>query len=224
MGPTVQRRLWAVLALVATALVVVLIIVFLVTNPWFLVLGLVGLALTVAGAWWLVTERMPRRIVILVLLLAVAASATRAALVQGLREIDRRHGLTGSRPAKPVLIANPWSGGGKFERFGLAGLAADLGVEVVVLDHGLDLAQLARDAIARGADCLGMAGGDGPQALAASIAIEHDIRSSASRGAPATTSRWTSGWTATTRARAWPPSVPEWSGESTTRRSATGSS
>jgi diacylglycerol kinase family enzyme len=34
---------------------------------------------------------------------------------------------------------------------------------------------LARDAIARGADCLGMAGGDGSQALVASIAIEHDV-------------------------------------------------
>jgi diacylglycerol kinase family enzyme len=47
--------------------------------------------------------------------------------------------------------------------------------ETVLLDHGLDLEQLARDAIAAGADCLGMAGGDGSQALVASIAIEHDI-------------------------------------------------
>ena len=44
-----------------------------------------------------------------------------------------------------------------------------------MLDHGLDLEQLARDAIARGADCLGMAGGDGSQALVASIAVEHDL-------------------------------------------------
>jgi diacylglycerol kinase family enzyme len=61
------------------------------------------------------------------------------------------------------------------EKFGLAELAAELGVEVVMLDRGLDLEQLARDAIARGADCLGMAGGDGSQALVASIAIEHDL-------------------------------------------------
>ena len=50
-----------------------------------------------------------------------------------------------------------------------------MGVEVVMLDRGLDLAQLARDAIARGADCLGMAGGDGSQALVASIATEHGL-------------------------------------------------
>ena len=42
-----------------------------------------------------------------------------------------------------------------------------------MLDRGLDLEQLARDAVARGADCLGMAGGDGSQALVASIAVEH---------------------------------------------------
>ena len=74
-----------------------------------------------------------------------------------------------------MLICNPWSGGGKVERFGLVELAHELGVETVMLDHGLDLEQLARDAIARGADCLGMAGGDGSQALVASIAVEHDL-------------------------------------------------
>ena len=61
------------------------------------------------------------------------------------------------------------------ERFGLLALAEELGIETVMLDDGLDLEQLARDAIARGADCLGMAGGDGSQALVASIAVEHDL-------------------------------------------------
>jgi diacylglycerol kinase family enzyme len=79
------------------------------------------------------------------------------------------------RPRYPVLLCNPWSGGGKVERFGLVELATSLGVETVMLDHGLDLAELARDAIARGADCLGMAGGDGSQALVASLAVEHDL-------------------------------------------------
>ncbi len=61
---------------------------------------------------------------------------------------------------------------GKVDKFGLVALANELGVETVMLDHGLDLEQLARDAVARGADCLGMAGGDGSQALVASIAVE----------------------------------------------------
>ena len=87
------------------------------------------------------------------------------------------HQLAGDRwrPKHPVLICNPWSGGGKVEKFGLLERARELGVDTVLLDHGLDLEQLARDAIAGGADCLGMAGGDGSQALVASIAIEHDL-------------------------------------------------
>ena len=74
-----------------------------------------------------------------------------------------------------MLLCNPWSGGGKVAKFGLKEIAAELGVETVFLAKGLDLGELARDAIARGADCLGMAGGDGSQALVAAICHEHDL-------------------------------------------------
>jgi diacylglycerol kinase family enzyme len=107
--------------------------------------------------------------------LAVAAAAARAALAPDRQEIDRLRAIKRVQPRKPVLLCNPWSGGGKVAKFGLARIAAEMGVEVVMLEMGLDLAELARLAIARGADCLGMAGGDGSQALVASIAHEHDI-------------------------------------------------
>ena len=74
-----------------------------------------------------------------------------------------------------MLLCNPWSGGGKVASFGLVERAEELGVEVVMLAEGLDLEELTRDAVARGADCLGMAGGDGSQALVASVAVEHGI-------------------------------------------------
>ena len=74
-----------------------------------------------------------------------------------------------------MLLCNPWSGGGKVEKFGLVEQAESLGVEAVLLDHGLELESLARDAVAGGADCLGMAGGDGSQALVASLAVEHRL-------------------------------------------------
>lgn len=115
------------------------------------------------------------RALVLAALVGLAATCARVALVPDLHELDRRRGVRRDRPNKPVLLCNPWSGGGKVEKFGLVEMARDLGVETVLLDHGLDLAQLAHDAIDRGADCLGMAGGDGSQALVASIAIEHDI-------------------------------------------------
>jgi len=115
------------------------------------------------------------RVFVAVALLAAAVVAGRAALVAGLRASASSTGHRVTPPAHAVLLCNPWSGGGKVERFGLAPLAASVGVDTVMLDHGLDLAELARGAIADGADCLGMAGGDGSQALVASIATEHDL-------------------------------------------------
>jgi len=78
-------------------------------------------------------------------------------------------------PAHPVLIMNPKSGGGKAERFQLAAECRQRGIEPVVLRRGDDLLQLAEDAVARGADVIGMAGGDGSQALVASVAAQHSI-------------------------------------------------
>ena len=114
-------------------------------------------------------------LVLLVVLLTGTVGLGHAALLHDLRARDALRPVTVPRPQRPVLICNPWSGGGKVAKFGLVELAGELGVEVVMLDRGLDLEQLARDAIARGADCLGMAGGDGSQALVASLAIEHDL-------------------------------------------------
>jgi len=115
------------------------------------------------------------RLVVLSVLLVGAVGLGRAALARDLHAHDELRPVSVRRPQHPVLICNPWSGNGKVEKFGLAELAREMGVEVVMLARGLDLEQLARDAIARGADCLGMAGGDGSQALVASIAIEHDL-------------------------------------------------
>jgi diacylglycerol kinase family enzyme len=78
-------------------------------------------------------------------------------------------------PAHPVLLYNPKSGGGKAERFSLADEAANRGIESVELTRGADLEKLVRDAVAGGADALAMAGGDGSQAVVASIAAELDL-------------------------------------------------
>ena len=78
-------------------------------------------------------------------------------------------------PRRPVLFVNPRSGGGKAARAGLAERARERGIETVVLDPGQDLAALARDAAADGADALGAAGGDGSLAVVAAVAAEHGI-------------------------------------------------
>ncbi len=139
--------------------------------------GVIGLVLIALSVIWVTphADRPLPRLVAVALLLCGAVGLGRAALARDLQGHDDRRPVTVQRPHQPVLICNPWSGGGKVEKFGLVELAVDLGVKVIMLDHGLDLEQLARDAIAGGADCLGMAGGDGSQALVASIAIEHDL-------------------------------------------------
>jgi diacylglycerol kinase family enzyme len=80
-------------------------------------------------------------------------------------------------PRHPYLIMNPKSGGGKVEKFDLKRKAEDLGAEVFLLGgpEQVDVAAVARTAVASGADLLGVAGGDGTQALVAGIAAEHDI-------------------------------------------------
>ena len=60
-----------------------------------------------------------------------------------------------------MLFINPRSGDGKAARARLDERARDAGIEAVILDPGQDLAALAGEAAAAGADALGMAGGDG---------------------------------------------------------------
>lgn len=70
---------------------------------------------------------------------------------------------------------NPRSGGGKVGRFGLVEKARAAGCRVALLDAGQDVAGLARQAVAEGADLLAVAGGDGTQALVAEVAARHDL-------------------------------------------------
>ncbi len=79
-------------------------------------------------------------------------------------------------PRHPALFVNPSSGRGKAERVGLVGSARERGIEVVVLSPGDDLLALVRGAVARGADALGVAGGDGSLGAVAAIASAHGLR------------------------------------------------
>jgi di/tricarboxylate transporter len=58
-----RERAFAVASLACGVVFVVLVVLFAVNSLGYLLVALVGLALTVGGVWWLVTERMPRRAV-----------------------------------------------------------------------------------------------------------------------------------------------------------------
>jgi diacylglycerol kinase family enzyme len=111
------------------------------------------------------------------LLFAIAAEGVRRAV----RALVRRPPavrIVGARIGPcthPVLLANPRSGGGTAERVALGDEARRRGIEYVVLGPGDDLRGRAEEAVQRGADVLGMAGGDGSQALVAEVALAHDL-------------------------------------------------
>ena len=95
---------------------------------------------------------------------------------------DRTHWRMPERPAQPparhpYLIMNPKSGGGKVGKFDLKRKAEDLGAEVFLVGgpEPVDVAAVARKAVEGGADLLGVAGGDGTQALVAGVAAEHGL-------------------------------------------------
>ena len=70
-----------------------------------------------------------------------------------------------SPPKQPVLIYNPWSGGGKATRFNLADEARRRGIEPIELTRDTTLEAIVEGALARGADGLAMAGGTAPRRL-----------------------------------------------------------
>jgi diacylglycerol kinase family enzyme len=116
-------------------------------------------------------------IVAFAVLLGLSSSASGYALRRDRRSVQqtRAPGAAVGPAERGVLIVNPRSGGGKAQRFELAEAARQRGVEPIVLEPGSDLLALAEDAIDRGADVIGMAGGDGSQALVASVAMRHNV-------------------------------------------------
>jgi diacylglycerol kinase family enzyme len=74
-----------------------------------------------------------------------------------------------------VLFVNPKSGGGKATRARLAERARERGIDVIVAGPDQTLARLVGEAVQRGADALGVAGGDGSLAVVAAAALAHGL-------------------------------------------------
>ena len=150
---------------------------------WFLarrgIVRWIGLLVTIGAIVLLIYSYAKADVLVVALislgLMAVAVAAARAALPIGHQPWMPETPVTGA--TRPFLVMNPHSGGGKVVEFDLAAKARALGADVALLDGPgyVDVAALVRDAVDRGADLLGVAGGDGTQALVAGIAAEHDL-------------------------------------------------
>ncbi|MGW4209237.1 diacylglycerol/lipid kinase family protein [Lentzea sp. NPDC004789] len=194
-----RRRWLARFAFLAAAAAVVLVLA--VAGPragiGLVLVGLAGTVVTLAGAWWFLVHHgvvrwlagflvvfAPVAVAVvyarahLVWVVGAAAALWMIALACGRRALTSVHDPDEEEtppPSRPFLIMNPRSGGGKVERFGLVERAWLLGARVCLLDGTRDVAELARQAVREGADLLGVAGGDGTQALVADVAAAHGV-------------------------------------------------
>jgi diacylglycerol kinase family enzyme len=200
--PSLLRRLSAAAALAAVGVALLVIVAMLLRSLVVLPLVVAGLVVAVLAGWSSLVCASPARrwtslilmagaliatlvllgvetIVGMVLVLLLVATSNAAA---GVALGPERALLTEPRAAPPVapaakgvLLMNARSGGGKVERFHLVEEARQRGIATVLLRPGDDLRALAEDAVAGGADVIGMAGGDGSQALVADVARRHDV-------------------------------------------------
>jgi diacylglycerol kinase family enzyme len=91
------------------------------------------------------------------------------------RQTPRSGWRSVAAPRRPLLVVNPRSGDGRAARARIAELAREQGIHTLVLSPEASVAELVSDAVASGADALGMAGGDGSLALVATAALEHRL-------------------------------------------------
>ena len=202
-GTRAQRWLARLSFVFATAAVVIVPVFAGLKSLAMLAVGLVAVAVSVASAYLFLARRgllrwlslavfvlAPVAVIVVyafAALLWVAAASAGGFLLAG---ATARLAMAGDRdrwrmPEHPVeqaamhpfLIMNPKSGGGKVTRFGLQRKAEDLGAEVFLMSgpEAVDVAGVARKAVADGADLLGVAGGDGTQALVAEVAAQHGL-------------------------------------------------
>ena len=202
--PSAGTRAAAAVALLALVAAAGLVLIGLVRHFLAVLAGLACLVICVIAGWYAVSRRGVVRVIAVIVavaamtglitslvfedyhglavlgLLVVAAvsvvSARYALRVPAHRAHVAAMNVTPVASAqRPVLIMNLKSGGGKAEKFRLADECEKRGIEPIVLQPADDLLQLAEDAIARGADVIGMAGGDGSQALVATVASRRNV-------------------------------------------------
>jgi diacylglycerol kinase family enzyme len=202
--PSAMARVAAVVALVALVAAIGLVLLGVVRHFLAVLAGIACLVVCVIAGWYAVSRRGIVRVIALIVMVAAVAglivslvfedyhglAVLGLIVVAAVSVVSARYALKApterahvaamgatpvARAEHPVLIMNLKSGGGKAEKFRLADECKKRGIEPIVLQPGDDLLQLAEDAIARGADVIGMAGGDGSQALVATVASRCNV-------------------------------------------------
>jgi diacylglycerol kinase family enzyme len=197
------QRWWAAAALAALAAVAAGLVQVVVGSRdhllQLLVSTVLSLAVMAATAWWgFTTRRVWKRWLNLAIALLAVVNVLLGFLEFGYRQAvgalaivlgslayaaAARRALhpptltaaAGTARGAPWLLVNPRSGDGKAGRVRLVEAARARGVRVHVMEAGDDPAALAREAVAAGADAVGVAGGDGSLGLVAKVAVEAGV-------------------------------------------------
>ena len=199
---TGRQRLAAIVAILLVAVVVVATVVRVVNEPLRVAGELLLIVAALGGAWVALTTTKARRAIavvvplaavvalivsvingegyrvisvvvrIVLLILAVALAKYALGTTVGAFKQSETEGTPVPAATRGVLFMNLKSGGGKAERFHLVDECTRRGIRPVVLESGMDWLQTVRDVAASGVDVLGMAGGDGSQAMVGTVAAE----------------------------------------------------
>jgi diacylglycerol kinase family enzyme len=202
-GKSPQRWLARLSFLLAGLAIVILVVFAELKSLIMFAVGLAGAVVSVAAAYFFLSRRgivrwlalgvfvlVPLAVIAIFAIGGVLLVAVVSAGVWLLASVTARQALAGGQPnwrmpeypaqppaRHPYLIMNPKSGGGKVGKFDLKRKAEALGAEVFIVDGStmVDLVEVAHRAVASGADLLGVAGGDGTQALIAGVAAEYGL-------------------------------------------------
>jgi diacylglycerol kinase family enzyme len=147
------------------------------TNRQFRRVGVAGAVVFVGGtiAGLVAAERGAVSVAIVIAGIVISAALGAVALHWEIQQALAEHWYRVPAARHGVILINPRSGDGKPTRLHLADEAQRRGIEPVLLEKGDDLRALAEAAVTRGADALGMAGGDGSQAVVAAVAAAHGL-------------------------------------------------
>lgn len=201
-NPTAGQRIAAIAAILLVAGVIIATIALSATELLRVFTQLVLIFVLVCAAWIALTRtKLQRTIGVVIALVAtvafvvgifssddplvVSAAIRVAAIVVAVRlgeyavgaskrslQAAEVEGTSVPAATRGVLFMNLKSGGGKPEKFDLPGECRARGIDPVILEPGQDWLARVRDVSAGGYDVVGMAGGDGSQAMVGSVAAE----------------------------------------------------
>lgn len=144
-------------------------------RRWGIVVGTLAAIGLISEFIAFMADQRNRRGMLLLMLLTAVYIGLFAVLRRKYWTSKREFAQTGGQFQHPYLIINPKSGDGRAVKAHVDELAQQRGIQVIMTRKDVNVEELAREAVALGADVLGVSGGDGSIGAVAKVALEHDL-------------------------------------------------